>query len=53
MDIDGKILFKWILKKWDSGVDRIHLPRDRDRWRTIVNFCHERLGSLKFRECLD
>jgi hypothetical protein len=28
--IDGRIIFKWILKKWDGGADWIHLTQDRD-----------------------
>jgi hypothetical protein len=29
--VDGKIVFKWALKKWDGGVDWIDLAQDRDR----------------------
>ena len=34
---DGRIILKWILEKWDGGIDWIHLAQDRDRWWTVVN----------------
>jgi hypothetical protein len=27
----GKIILKWILKKWDGGMDWMDLAQDRDR----------------------
>jgi hypothetical protein len=35
--IDGRIILKWILKKWDGGMDWIELAQDRDKWRALVN----------------
>ena len=33
----GRIILKWIFRKWDVGsVDWIELADDRDRWRAIV-----------------
>jgi hypothetical protein len=28
--VDGRIILKWILKKWDGGMDSIKLAQDRD-----------------------
>jgi hypothetical protein len=28
---DGRIILKWILEKWDVGMDWIDLVQDRDR----------------------
>jgi hypothetical protein len=36
--IDGRIILKWISKKWNlGGMDWIELTQDRDRWRAVVN----------------
>jgi hypothetical protein len=35
--VDGRMLLKWICKKWDGGMDWIELAQDRDRWRALVN----------------
>jgi hypothetical protein len=37
--VDGRIILKWIFKKWDGmdWMDWIELAQDRDRWREIVN----------------
>jgi hypothetical protein len=35
--VDGRIILKWIFKKWDGGMDSIELVQDRDRWRAVVN----------------
>jgi hypothetical protein len=35
--VDGRIILKWIFKKWDGGMDWIDMALDRDRWRAVVN----------------
>jgi hypothetical protein len=32
---DGRIILRWIVRKW--GMDWIELAQDRDRWRALVN----------------
>jgi hypothetical protein len=36
-DVDGRIILKWIFKKWDGGMDWIDMAQDRDRWRAVVS----------------
>jgi hypothetical protein len=37
--VDGKIILRWIFRKWDvGGMYWIELAQDRDRWRVLVNF---------------
>jgi len=37
--IDGRIILKWIFKKFDGGgaMHWIDLTQDRDMWRALVN----------------
>jgi hypothetical protein len=35
-DIDGRIILRWIFRKWDVGLWAA-LAQDRDRWRALVN----------------
>jgi hypothetical protein len=35
--VDGRIILKWIFKKWDGGMEWIDMAQDRDRWRAVVN----------------
>jgi hypothetical protein len=35
--VDGRIILRWISRKWDGGMDWIELAQDGDRWRALVN----------------
>jgi hypothetical protein len=35
--VDGRIILKWIFKKWDGGMDWIDMALDWDTSRTVVN----------------
>ena len=35
--VDGRIILKWILEKWNRSMDWIDMAKDRDRWRALVN----------------
>jgi len=35
--IDGRIILRWIFKKWDGSMDWIDLVRDRDKWWAFVD----------------
>jgi len=35
--VDGRIILKWIFKKWDGGMDQIYLAQDRVRWWGLAN----------------
>jgi len=37
LGIEGRVILKWLFKKWDVGMDWIHLAQDRLRWRALVN----------------
>ena len=34
---DGRIILRWIFRKWDGGMDWIGRAQDRVRWRALVN----------------
>jgi hypothetical protein len=34
--VDGRIILKWIFRKWDGGMDYIDLTEDRDRCQAVV-----------------
>jgi hypothetical protein len=38
LDVDGRIILRWIFRKWDvGGMDWIELTQDTGRWRALVN----------------
>ena len=36
-DVDGRIILRWIWRKWDGNIDWIDLDQGRDMWRALVN----------------
>ena len=34
--LDGRIILRWIFRKWDGGMEWVDLVQDRDRWRVLV-----------------
>jgi len=37
LDADGRVILKWIFKKWDGKTNWIELAQDRDRRRALVS----------------
>ena len=35
--VDGRIILKSIIKKWEGEMDLINLVQDKDRWWAVVN----------------
>jgi hypothetical protein len=35
--VDGRIIFRWIFRKWDGGMDCIDMAQNKDRWQALVN----------------
>ena len=35
--LDGRIILRWIFRKWDEGMDWIELAQGRNRWRVLLN----------------
>jgi hypothetical protein len=52
LDIDGRIIFKQILKKGCQCVDWIHLVEDRVQWRAPMNPTINLQGSIEARDLL-
>jgi hypothetical protein len=46
---DGKIIIRWIFRKWKGDMDWINLAQDRDNCKN----CNELSGSIKCRELAD
>jgi hypothetical protein len=37
LGVDGSVILKWIIKKWDGGAWSLDLAEDRDKWWALVN----------------
>jgi hypothetical protein len=35
--VDGRLILRWIFRKWEGGRDWIDLAQDRDSWQALVN----------------
>jgi hypothetical protein len=35
--VDGRIILRWIFRKWDGGMDWIDVAQDGGRWRIPVD----------------
>jgi hypothetical protein len=35
--VDGRIILRWIFRKWDGDVNWIELAQDGERWPALVN----------------
>jgi hypothetical protein len=45
--VDGRIILRWIFRKWDGGMDWIVQTLCRDRWRAVINA----VMNLRFHKC--
>jgi hypothetical protein len=34
--VDGRIILRWIFRKWDGGMKCVELAQGRDRWRAVL-----------------
>jgi hypothetical protein len=37
LGVDGRIILKWVLKKWNGSRDWVCVVQERDGWRALVN----------------
>jgi len=35
-DVNGRIILRWIFRKWDGGMDWIDMAEDSDKWWALV-----------------
>jgi hypothetical protein len=48
LDVDGRIILKWIFKKWDGGIDWIVLAENRDRMVGSCECSNEHSDSVNY-----
>jgi hypothetical protein len=36
-DVDGRVILRWISRKWDGDMDWIDLAQYRGRWRALLS----------------
>ena len=51
--VDGRIILRWIFRKWSAGMVLIDMAEDRDTRRALVNAVMNFRGSVKCGEFLD
>ena len=51
--IDGKIILRWIFRKWDRSMDWIYLTQERNRLAGACECRNEHSGSIKCGEFRD
>jgi hypothetical protein len=34
--VEGRIILRWIFRKWDGNMDWIDMVQDRERWWALV-----------------
>jgi hypothetical protein len=51
--IDGRIILKWILEKWDGGMDWVDLAQDRGQVAGCCECGNEPSGAIKCGEFVE